>query len=267
MKDAPQPCASTRTVLARARAAMTPASTTAGTSTGAAGSGSRPLKTWGRPLSSRIVPTSPITSPGGGSTSRSQRTATDRPAMPATTGSELVARRPPTSQVTRTTWAAPNTAPRALSIPPPMPPSSWLRSMAPTPEPMAWAMATTRKAPPIATRARAGCSRPARALVELRRERHDEDDRRADGGESQDLGDCAGAEADQRPDDRQHEDDEVDGVDRKEVHRDDCARRPRFRHHGRGRPRARRCPAPAPSRPRSAATRHRCHPRKGTRRP
>ena len=131
MKEAPQPCASTRTVLARARAAITPASTAAGSSTGAAGSGSMPLKTRGRPLSSRTEPTLPMTSPGGGSTSRSHRTATERPAIPATTGSELVARSPPTSQVTRTTWAAPSIAPRALSIPPPTPPSELVAQQGP----------------------------------------------------------------------------------------------------------------------------------------
>ncbi len=144
---------------------MPPASTTAGSSTGGAGRGSIPLKTWGRPLSSRTAPTLPMTSPGGGSTSRSHRTATDRPAIPATTGRELVARSPPTSQVTRTTCAAPSIAPRALSIPPPTPPTSSLRIRAPTLEPIAWAMATIRKAPPIATKARAGCSSPARALT------------------------------------------------------------------------------------------------------
>ena len=76
---------------------------------------------------------------------------------------------------------------------------------------------------------------PGQGADELWRQGHDHDDGDADGGQSEDLGDRARPEADQRPHDRQHQHDEVDRVDREEVHRGDCARRPGIRHHGRGR--------------------------------
>ncbi len=91
--------------------------------------------------------------------------AADRWATPDTTGTELVARSPPTSQTTMIACIAPRHAPSVLSIPPATPPITRSRTTVPRPEPMAWAMATSRNAPPIATRARAGWPTFASAVV------------------------------------------------------------------------------------------------------
>src|SRR6185436_8589780 len=72
-----QVAAETFTVLAWAEAAITRAVGSVGTSTGAAGSGSRPTNRLGRPVSSRSRPSSPAMTVGAGRRAFRPRTTSE----------------------------------------------------------------------------------------------------------------------------------------------------------------------------------------------
>ncbi len=174
--------------------------------------GSKPTKTAGSPVASSTRPSSSAKSVGGGRTTPSARSAFEVCAASVRRGIGPTASSPPTSQMISTAWATPTNAPATRSAAPRTPVPSDGRQA--TPE---------RRADRFADDDRdqerhqddEGTDGRVEALDGVDDEREAEDDERgtADGaGEAAELRERAGAEAQGRPDEEQHDGRQVDRV-------------------------------------------------------
>ncbi len=144
----------TLTVLGCATRAIAAACGSVGCSTGGAGSGSRPTNRSGSPESSRRSATPPATTSGGGAMPLSARITPDVWARLASRGNGEIARKLPTSQMTRNAWRTPTPAPRTSSRAPKIPFPRPSPSRRPTLAPSASPMPTRTRIPPRTASAR-----------------------------------------------------------------------------------------------------------------
>ena len=206
--------AETLSVLASATRAIARAAGSAGRSTGGPGSGSKPTKTSGSPVSSSQPPSPTAISVGGGRIAVIVRTAVEPPAVSARRGTGPSARRLPASHTMSRAWTAPKPAPIVRSAAPSSPLPSFRVAALPTPAPSDSPMATAPIRPISTTNGRKTGSISPSGSAEER-----QCDRTAappiDGpDESGDLRDRARAPAEDDRDDHEQERDGVDGVHR-----------------------------------------------------
>ena len=138
---------------------MARAVASSGSETGGRGSGSKPMKTSGRPDASSRTPSSAAISVGGGRTAFRPRTAVDVWAASARRGTGPSASSPPASQMMSRAWAAPTNPPATRSAAPMTPVPSARATVRPMAEPIDSPRPTARSRPSRTTNGRMAGSR------------------------------------------------------------------------------------------------------------